>query len=368
MKIASFSLLRLPFTVSATRHRFFSAFIVAAGRHQNPNNVSRKLQQPNKNLLKARETINKHFSTLAPILSLEDKPQLSHDQAVGTVASAQANFMRVVVQHIPPETSGSFSKSSGEIGVELLCVVKAVLKKIKRRVLVGDKVLVGSIDWVDKRGAIENVFQRKTEILDPPVANVDHLLVLFSMDQPKIEPFSLTRFLVEAESTGIPLTLALNKSELVSQEEIKAWKSRLRSWAYEPIFCSVDSKRGLDTLQFIMREQTSVIVGPSGVGKSSLINALRGNKHILGAVKEQNSFDPILGSKWYEEQRVGEVSVRSGRGKHTTRHVSLLPLPDGGYLADTPGFNQPSLLKVTKNSLAHHFPEVQSRRQGSCAS
>lgn len=109
-------------------------------------------------------------------------------------------------------------KGSGEIGVELLCVVKAVLKKIKRRVLVGDKVLVGSIDWVDRRGAIENVFQRKTEILDPPVANVDHLLVLFSLDQPKVESFSLTRFLVEAESTGIPLTLALNKSELVSQE------------------------------------------------------------------------------------------------------------------------------------------------------
>lgn len=222
MKIASFSLLRLPFIVSATRQRFFSAFIVAAGRHQNPNNVSRKLQQPNKNLLKAREAINKQFSTLAPILSQEDNPHLSHDQAVGTVASSQANFMRVIVQHIPPETSmdhsGSFSKGSGEIGVELLCVVKAVLKKIKRRVLVGDKVLVGSIDWVDRRGAIENVFQRKSEILDPPVANVDHLLVLFSMDQPKIEPFSLTRFLVEAESTGIPLTLAVNKSELVSEE------------------------------------------------------------------------------------------------------------------------------------------------------
>ncbi|XP_060214177.1 small ribosomal subunit biogenesis GTPase RsgA 1, mitochondrial isoform X2 [Lycium barbarum] len=337
MKISSFSLLRLPFTISSTRHRFFSA-VASSTRHQNPN-------KPNKNLLKARETINRHgnFSTLQPILSHEDQPHLSNNQAIGTVASSQANFMRVIIH---------------EASVELLCVVKAVLKKIKRRVLVGDKVLVGSIDWVDKRGAIENVFKRKSEILDPPVANVDHLLVLFSMDQPKIEPFSLTRFLVEAESTGIPLTLALNKSELVSQEEIKAWKSRLRSWAYEPIFCSIESKHGLDTLQFIMREQTSVIVGPSGVGKSSLINALRGNKHILGAVEDRSWFDPILGSKWYDEQRVGEVSVRSGRGKHTTRHVSLLPLPDGGYLADTPGFNQPSLIKVTKNSLAHHFPEI----------
>lgn len=97
-------------------------------------------------------------------------------------------------------------------------MVRALLKKIKRRVLVGDKVVVGSIDWVDRRGMIENVFQRSTEILDPPVANVDHLLLLFSMDQPKLEPFALTRFLVEAESTGIPLTLALNKVELVDEE------------------------------------------------------------------------------------------------------------------------------------------------------
>lgn len=66
----------------------------------------------------------------------------------------------------------------------------------------------------------------------------------------------------------------------------------------------------------------------------------------------------ILGSNWFENQRVGEVSTRSGRGKHTTRHVTLLPLSGGGYLADTPGFNQPSLLKVTKQSLAQTFPEV----------
>lgn len=127
--------------------------------------------------------------------------------------------MRVVVKDGDGEGDDrSSSSSSSKDGVELLCVVRAVLKKIRRRVLVGDKVLVGSIDWVDRRGMIENVFQRRSEILDPPVANVDHLLVLFSLDQPKLEPFTLTRFLVEAESTGIPLTLALNKCELITEE------------------------------------------------------------------------------------------------------------------------------------------------------
>lgn len=258
--------------------------------------------------------------------------------------------MRVIVQNSNNDTS---------IGFELLCVVRALLKKVKRRVLVGDKVLVGSIDWVDGRGMIENVFQRKSEIFDPPVANVDHLLVFFSLEQPKLEPFSLTRFLIEAESTGIPITLVLNKMELVDEMTLVSWKSRLRSWGYEPVFCSVETKHGLDTLKFILREQTSVIVGPSGVGKSSLINALRGNHPGTGAARGDDWLDPTVSSKWFEDQRVGEVSVRSGRGKHTTRNVSLLPLSGGGYLADTPGFNQPSLMKVTKQSLPQYFPEIQ---------
>ncbi|XP_031400785.1 small ribosomal subunit biogenesis GTPase RsgA 1, mitochondrial-like [Punica granatum] len=362
MPITSFSVLRHRAAASLLQLRHFSGPLCAA-RHQNPSRISRKhqQQQPSKNLLRAKQLIVKEYSSLAPILSPDDAPSLSESQAIGMVAAAQANFMRVIVQSFPPEatpsgSSGNSAYGSG-VGVELLCVVKAVLKKIKRRVLVGDRVVVGSIDWVDRRGWIENVFQRKTEIVDPPVANVDHLLVLFSMEQPKLEPFLLTRFLVEAESTGIPLTLALNKAELADEEALVTWKSRLRSWGYEPIFCSVESKLGLDTLAFSLRDQTTVIVGPSGVGKSSLINALRSDYHPRDVAAEDNWFEPILGSKWFEDQRVGEVSARSGRGKHTTRNVSLLPVAGGGYLADTPGFNQPSLLKVTKQSLAEAFPE-----------
>ncbi|GMJ03690.1 Small ribosomal subunit biogenesis GTPase, embryo defective 1688 [Hibiscus trionum] len=336
---------RLPAVTTALRR------LVILSAKRTRHNVSRK-PQPNKNLLKAKH-IFKDYSSLAPVLAPNETPPLSDSQAIGAVVAAQANFMRVIVQG-EQEEHGDSSKT----GVELLCVVKAVLKKIKRRVLVGDKVVVGSIDWVDGRGVIENVFQRSSEILDPPVANVDHLLVLFSMEQPTIEPFMLTRFLVEAESSGIPLTLALNKTELVDEETLISWKSRLRSWGYEPVFCSVETKNGLDSLAFYLRDQTTVIVGPSGVGKSSLINVLRSNHRSSDSFEGDNLFDPVLGSKWFEDQRVGEVSTRSGRGKHTTRHVSLLPLSAGGYVADTPGFNQPSLMKVTKQSLAQAFPEI----------
>lgn len=195
--------------------RCFSIAASAAKHNQNSNSVSKRLiNHPNKKLLRAKQTV-KDYSSLAPVLSPQDSPPLSDSQAIGTVAAAQANFMRVIIQS---SGEGFDDDDTSRIGVELLCVVRALLKKIRRRVLVGDKVVVGSIDWIDHRGMIENVFQRSSEILDPPVANVDHLLVLFSMDQPKLEPFALTRFLVEAESTEIPLTLALNKSELVDEE------------------------------------------------------------------------------------------------------------------------------------------------------
>ncbi|XP_058784961.1 small ribosomal subunit biogenesis GTPase RsgA 1, mitochondrial-like [Vicia villosa] len=161
-------------------------------------------------------------------------------------------------------------------------------------------------------GAIEmsgmNVFLRNSEMLDPPVANVDHLLVLFSLDKPK------------PESTGIPLTLALNKTELMDKETLDSWKARFQDWGYQPVFCSVKSRLNFDLLAFQLRDdQTTLIVGPRGVGKSSLINALRRNHRTCVTADGKNWFEPILGSKWLEDQQVPEVSTSSGRGKHTTK-------------------------------------------------
>ncbi|XP_002982215.2 small ribosomal subunit biogenesis GTPase RsgA 1, mitochondrial [Selaginella moellendorffii] len=283
----------------------------------------------------------------------------TEDRAVGQVTSAQANFMTVVVERAGAPDDG-LREEGFRAGIKLLCVVRALLKKIRRRVMVGDSVLVSGIDWTDKRGMIEDVLQRRSETSDPPVANVDLLLVLFSLDRPRLDPVILNRFLVEAESTGIPLAVVLNKADLVTQEMKDSWEKRLTEWGYKPYICSVETGMGLHDMAPLLEDKTSVVFGPSGVGKSSLINFLRGKSCLppddIQALDEVD--DEVI--------RVNEVSYRTGSGRHTTRHVSLLHLPfRGAMLADTPGFSYPSLSMVTINSLASLFPEVRARLEKS---
>lgn len=246
----------------------------------------------------------------------EDKPSL-----IGTVVAVQANYYQVKLA----ETL-------------LLCTRRALLKKIGQKVMVGDRVEVVEPDWAGGRGAIADVLPRKTELSRPPIANAQQILLVFALAEPTLDPHQLSRFLVKAESTSLDVCLCLNKSDLLSIDELEKWRSRLQQWGYQPIFISVQSSTGIEQVSWQLKEKITVVAGPSGVGKSSLINRLIPTANL----------------------RVSAVSGKLGRGRHTTRHVELFDLPIGGLLADTPGFNQPDL-DCDPEELVNYFPEARER-------
>ena len=123
-----------------------------------------------------------------------------------------------------------------------------------------------------------------------------------------------------------------------SLEEKQQISDRLMAWGYQPLFISVQNSINIDQIATYLQDKITVIAGPSGVGKSSLINSLIPDINL----------------------RVGEVSGKLARGRHTTRHVELFEMPTGGLLADTPGFNQPDL-DCSPQELIHYFPEARER-------
>jgi ribosome biogenesis GTPase / thiamine phosphate phosphatase len=261
----------------------------------------------------------------------------THDPIIltGTVVAVQANFYRVQLQ--PNETV--------PFGVaDLLCTRRARLKKLGQQVMVGDRVLIEEPDWMGQRGAISEVFPRHSELERPPIANADQALLVFAITDPAIDSYQLSRFLVALEGTGLQIIPCFNKADLVSTEEQQQWCARLQDWGYSASVISVHTGAGLAQLQNVLQDKITVLAGPSGVGKSSLINALV----------------PDLAL------RVGAISDHWRRGKHTTRHVELFELPEGGLLADTPGFSQPTL-NYLPEQLIHYFPEGRDRLNiGSC--
>jgi ribosome biogenesis GTPase / thiamine phosphate phosphatase len=256
---------------------------------------------------------------------------LNSGQLEGTVLAVQANYYFVQFD------AAMLAKGLAE-SRQLLCTRRSRLKKIGQKVMVGDRVIVEEPDWAGNRGAISQVLDRSSELDRPPIANANQILLVFALAEPLLDPNQLSRFLVKAESTGLTVQLCLSKCDLVEPSTQQDWQGRLMDWGYAPIFLSVKTDVGLDRVRAQLRDRVTIVSGPSGVGKSSLINQM------IPAV----------------DLRVSAVSGKLGRGRHTTRHVELFELPSGGLLADSPGFNQPDL-DASPEELALYFPEIRQR-------
>jgi ribosome biogenesis GTPase len=264
------------------------------------------------------------------------EPANDGDHLRGTVTAVQANYYWVKLD--VSETQPGWPVAS------LLCTRRARLKKVGQQVMVGDRVQVEEPDWEGRRGAIAAVAPRHTQLDRPPVANANQILLVFALAEPDLDVHQLSRFLVKAELTGIEVCLCLNKRDLITPQAQTDWQHRLSRWGYQPLQISVKQREGLADLVTALKKRITVVSGPSGVGKSSLINTL-----IPAA-----------------DLRVNAVSGKLGRGRHTTRHVELFELPEGGLLADTPGFNQPDI-NCPPESLGECFPEIRVRlKQQKC--
>ena len=222
-----------------------------------------------------------------------------------------------------------------KVGDEMIpCKLRGLLKRDKKigsAVYVGDFVEISRLK--DKSGVIENVQSRRNVLIRPPVANVDRVILTFAFDAPKLHPLLLNRFLVLAEKSALDeIIICVNKIDLAAEKNFLAEYERL----YKILRVSAVTGEGLDELRKILSKGVSVFAGASGVGKSSLLNALDKNLRL----------------------KVGKVSEKILRGKHTTRVAELLEV-DGGFLVDTPGFSAVDLAEagIDKKNLRHCFKE-----------
>ena len=211
------------------------------------------------------------------------------------------------------------------------------LGKVKRKdkVYAGDRVIGRIID--SESFAIEEIEERKNLLIRPPIANVDKVVVVSTIQNPPFQSYLIDNLLVVYDYLGLDTVVIFNKVDILDREgkkELEKWFKIYTDAGYKVLRASAETEEGVEELKRELSGVISIFAGPSGVGKSSLISKLTG-----------------------EELRIGEVSRKTERGRHTTREVRLIPF-EGGFIGDAPGFSRVEALNfMEKEEVRFHFPE-----------
>ena len=231
------------------------------------------------------------------------------------------------------------------------CTIKGKLRlkdnKSTNPIAVGDIVDFEEVD--SKNGTIVNIHERKNCIVRKSTnlsksshviaANIDQAIFVFTLTKPLTTTTFLDRFLVSAESYSIPTVIVFNKIDIYSQEEINNVAAIMATYdeiGYKVIELSVKKQINIEAIKDILKDKVSVIAGNSGVGKTSIINAVSPNHNL----------------------KTAEISTSHDSGKHTTTFAQMLQLPFGGYIIDTPGIKAFGIIELKKEEISHYFPEI----------
>ena len=215
------------------------------------------------------------------------------------------------------------------------CRAKGIFRNQNIKPLVGDNVEIDTEDQPEGKGTIIRILPRDNELVRPAVANVDQAMVIFAAAEPDPNLNLLDRFLIMMQKQKVNAIVCFNKTDIVSGGEIALLRETYLRCGYEVVFTSMYRKEGLSTVYDKIKGKTTVLAGPSGVGKSTFINLVQPAANM----------------------ETGEVSDKIKRGKHTTRHSELIYIEKDTYIMDTPGFSSLYIDEIEKDELKNYFVE-----------